>query len=169
MITANKELTMTKDIAAKKIHIAREFDAPVESVWQAWTSSDLLDEWWAPRPWKTETVSMDFREGGRWRYDMVGPDNARHHCFIDYQTIVPEKQFSGIDGFCDQNGKPSDLLPSMNWKVTFVEASGITRVNVEITFAQITDMETILQMGFKEGFTSALGNLDELLAAGLHK
>lgn len=60
------------------IHIRREFDAGPELVWQAWTTAELLDQWWGPEPWKAETRTMDFREGGTWLYAMVGPEGERH-------------------------------------------------------------------------------------------
>jgi uncharacterized protein YndB with AHSA1/START domain len=52
---ANKQTVITKDASKKKLLVVREFDAPLEQVWKAWTDSKLLDSWWAPRPWKAET------------------------------------------------------------------------------------------------------------------
>ena len=60
-----------KDIKNKRMYITREFAAPIANVWQAWTDSKLLDQWWAPRPFRAETKRMDFREGGQWLYAMV--------------------------------------------------------------------------------------------------
>jgi PhnB protein len=48
------------------ILVKREFAANLDLVWDAWTKPELLDRWWAPKPYKTETRSMDFREGGHW-------------------------------------------------------------------------------------------------------
>ena len=62
----NKETLYTKDVANNKMTVVRQFDAPVEQVWRAWTESELLDQWWAPLPWKAKTKKMDFREGGSW-------------------------------------------------------------------------------------------------------
>ncbi len=52
----------------------------------------------------------------------------------------------------------------MRWKADFFSTATGTRVEVEITFASEADLETIIKMGFKEGFTAAHSNLDELLA-----
>ena len=161
----NKETIFTKDLANRKIKVVREFDAPLEMVWKAWTDSKLLDQWWAPRPFKTNTRSMDFREGGRWSYYMEGPDGTRHYCLVDYNCVVPKKSFSGDDAFCDEHETILAAFPRMKWKNEFFATTDGTRVEVEITFTSVADLEKIIEMGFKEGFAAAHANLDELLAA----
>ena len=103
-----------KDLENKKLKVTRYFDAEPPIVWRAWTESDLLDEWWAPHPWKTETKAMDFREGGAWLYYMVGPDNSRHGCLVGFYKVTPQKSFSITSCFCDENGKKNPDLPAMN-------------------------------------------------------
>ena len=94
-MTIQKETVYTVDQFNKKILVVRVFDAPVQKVWKAWTTPEILDLWWAPKPWKTNTKSMDFREGGRWLYYMQGPDGSRHYCMVDYNSIIPNKTFFG--------------------------------------------------------------------------
>ena len=159
-----KETIFTKDLTSKKIRVTREFDAPVEQVWKAWTESELLDQWWAPKPWKANTVSMDFRNGGSWLYYMEGPDGTRHYCRADYKSINTTKSYEGLDAFCDEEGNINTEFPRMNWKVEFSKSNTGTKVDVEITFTSVEDLEKIIEMGFKEGFAAAHTNLDELLA-----
>jgi uncharacterized protein YndB with AHSA1/START domain len=163
MITKNKETQISKDVQNKKLRVVREFDAPVADVWRAWTESDLLNSWWAPKPWKAKTKTMNFREGGFWLYCMEGPDGTQHWARADYEKITPGKSFMFVDSFCDEEGNKIDTAPSMHWKNDFIPTSTGTRVEVELTFANEADMEKIIEMGFKEGFTAALGNLDEML------
>jgi uncharacterized protein YndB with AHSA1/START domain len=160
----NKETIYSKDLAAKKIFVTREFDAAPEQVWKAWTEAELLDQWWAPRPYKAVTKSMNFSEGGRWSYYMEGPDGSRHYCLADYKKIVDGKSYTYFDAFCDENGNLNLDFPRMDWKVEFRKSGSGTKVNVEISFATEADLEKIIEMGFKEGFAMAHGNLDELLA-----
>ena len=160
----NKETIYTKDLENKKIKVTREFDATVEKVWRAWTEKELLDQWWAPRPWKAVTLSMDFSNGGTWLYYMEGPDGSRHYCRADYESIVANKSYEGLDAFCDEKGNINTEFPRMNWKVAFNKADDGTKVDVEITFDSIEALEKIIEMGFKEGFAAAHNNLDELLA-----
>jgi len=159
----NKETAYTVDASKKKMKVVREFDAPVDLVWRAWTEPKLLDQWWAPKPWKANTKSMDFREGGKWLYYMQGPDGTRHYCKVEYNSIKPEKSFAGFDGFCDEEGNTNTEMPGMDWKVIFNQAGDSTRIEAEITFASEEDLNKIVEMGFKEGFAMAHQNLDELL------
>jgi uncharacterized protein YndB with AHSA1/START domain len=159
----DKQTQVTKDVAKKKIVVVRDFDASLEKVWRAWTEKELLDQWWAPRPWRAETKSMDFREGGAWLYSMVGPEGERHWCRMDYKTIREHKSFTVLNGFSDEKGVMSKDFPVMDWKTEFIKAGDFTTVRTEIHFDTEADMNKILEMGFQEGFTMALGNLDELL------
>jgi len=164
MMTQTKETIYSKDSANKKLMVVREFDAPVAKVWKAWTDSRILDTWWAPKPWKANTKSMDFREGGVWLYWMQGPGGEKNYCRADFIKIVPNKSYEGDDAFCDENGKVNNDFPVMHWKVDFMEAGKGTKVKIEITFKSEADMEKIMEMGFKEGFSAAHRNLDEVLA-----
>lgn len=146
-----------------KMLIEREFDAPLEQVWQAWTDSEMLQEWWAPKPFKAITKSMDFREGGCWHYYMLGPDGSKFWCMLNYLQIKPLQFFFAEDKFCDEAGNKNTELPNMHWKNVFVSTSTGTKVNIQVTFASQEDMEKIVSMGFKEGFSMAHNNLDELL------
>jgi uncharacterized protein YndB with AHSA1/START domain len=162
-MTTQKETSFSKDLPNKKLLIEREFDAPQDRVWKAWTDSSILDQWWAPKPWKAKTKSMDFREDGTWLYSMVGPNGEESFCRADFKTIVPQKQFVVDDAFCDENGNINSDLPSMHWEIEFSETATGTKVNIEASFDSEADLEKILEMGFKEGFAMAHGNLDALL------
>lgn len=161
---ATKEIIFEKDVANKKIIVVREFDAPVTQVWKAWTESELLDQWWAPKPWKANTSSMDFRVGGYWLYYMEGPDGARHFARVDYKSIQPGQTFAADDYFTDDKGNRLQEMPGMHWVCEFSKSGQGTKVEVHITFSSDADMEKVIEMGFKDGFAMALKNLDELLA-----
>jgi uncharacterized protein YndB with AHSA1/START domain len=166
-MTTLKETIYSKDEANKKLFAEREFDASVKEVWRAWTEPELLDQWWAPRPWKAVTVSMNFIDGGSWLYYMEGPDGSRHYCRADYSSIITNKSYQGLDGFCDEKGNINSELPQMNWKVDFNETASGTKVKVQLSFDSLESLQKIVDMGFKEGFAMAHNNLDELLAKQL--
>jgi uncharacterized protein YndB with AHSA1/START domain len=162
------ESIFKKDLDNKKMFITRAFKAPVELVWKAWTTPEILEEWWAPKPWKAKSVSMDFRNGGRWMYYMQGPEGEKSYCLADYSNIIENKSYEGYDSFCDEKGNLNPEFPRMHWKLNFSSIAEGAQVDIEITFAKLEDMEQILALGFKEGFTMAHGNLDEYLALQLN-
>jgi len=163
MTTTTKNFAINKDAANKKITVIREFDAPVESVWKAWTEKELLDQWWAPKPYKTNTKSLDFREGGHWMYAMEGPDGEKSWVMVNFFKINDKKSFTAEDYFCNDKRERSNELPGMFWNNVFTPTGSGTKVTVELTFTSEDDLKKILELGFEPGFTAALGNLDELL------
>lgn len=159
-------MNFTVDREHNMIHVEREFAAPLATVWQAWTQADILDQWWAPKPYVARTSHMDFRTGGHWLYAMVGPDGSEQYCRADYDTILPMTQFSYVDAFCDRNGRHDEAFPGMHWTNTFSERGEHAHVAIRIRFDSTEVLEKIIEMGFKEGFTAGMQNLDEVLADG---
>lgn len=157
-------MNFSVDKENKRISVKREFAAPLSKVWAAWTERELLDQWWAPKPWQAQTKSMDFRVGGYWQYAMVGPDGTKQWARADYKSITPLKSFSVQDAFCDEDGNIDQAFPRSFWTNVFSETSDTTLVSIEIKYENISDLEKYIEMGFKEGFTAALENLDELIS-----
>ncbi len=149
------------------VKVTREFAANLELVWDAWTKPELLDQWWAPKPYQTKTISMDFRVGGRWLYYMISPEGEKHYCLNEYKKIDILKSFSGLDAFCDEAGNINTDFPRTVWNNTFTQNAQTTTVNIVAQYEKLEDLEKIIEMGFKEGFTMALGNLDQYLDAQL--
>ncbi len=163
-MTTISKTRVSKDMEAKRMVVERDFEAPVEQVWRAWTDNILLDQWWAPRPWRAETRSMDFRPGGLWEYCMIGPDNEKIWTRVDFHRIDKYKGFEATDAFYDEKGNKNNEMPSLFWKIGFQDMGDSTKVIVDISFSSEEDIRAILDMGFEQGFISAMDNLDELLA-----
>ncbi|MCB0668945.1 MAG: SRPBCC domain-containing protein [Saprospiraceae bacterium] len=145
------------------VQVKRTFEAPQSDVWAAWTEPEILDQWWAPKPFKSRTKFMDFREGGRRLYAMVGPNGETHWALADYTSISPKTNFKLLSGFCDETGNINQAMPQSTWNVDFHEADGVTTVQVLIKHDSLTDLEKVIEMGFKEGFTATLEELTRLL------
>lgn len=167
MKTSALLMNFSVDKENKRIKVERDFEASLSRVWAAWTESRWLDQWWAPKPWQAQTKRMDFSEGGYWLYAMVGTDGTKIWSRADYQSIIPLRTFSGRDSFCDEEGNVDDKFPTSFWTVDFIEKKGSTKTYVEITFNELADLEKYVEMGFKDGFTAALENLDNLFAGEL--
>ncbi len=151
------------DKANNQIKVERSFNAPIDLVWSAWTEAEILDQWWAPKPWVAQTQSMDFREGGHWHYAMVSPEGEKHWGKVDYIKINHQNFFSAYDGFCDAAGKLNTSLPRNKWENNFSQQNEQTLVNIHLIYDSLDDLEKIIEMGFKEGFTSGLENLDRYI------
>jgi len=145
------------------IHIKREFNANIELAWKAWTTAELLDQWWGPKPWKVETKTMDFREGGFWHYAMVGPEGEKHWSKANYISIEKEKSFTQRDVFCDESGTINPAFPQDLWENYFNSKENKVQVDMLLTFDTLADLEKIIEMGFKEGMITDFQQLDELL------
>ena len=156
------DFTVNKETST--VYVKKEFAANSELVWDAYTKPELLDKWWAPKPWLSRTKSMEFKVGGRRLYAMCGPEGEEHWALADFTSITPKTNFKFLDAFCDADGNISDAMPRSDWDVAFVDQGNSTLVNIAIKHKTLVDLENIIAMGFKEGFTIALNGLDELFA-----
>jgi uncharacterized protein YndB with AHSA1/START domain len=151
----------TVDKTAKTVFVTKEFDASRQLVWDAFTKQELLDQWWAPQPWKSRTKEMNFKEGGHRFYAMVGPEGQEHWSLQTYTSITPTTNFKMNNAFADKDGNPD--LPGSNWDLTFSEENGTTKVSIIIKNDSLERMEKMIEMGFQGGFTMTLNYLETLL------
>ncbi|AKD57420.1 SRPBCC family protein [Spirosoma radiotolerans] len=150
------------DKTTKTVSFSREFDAELSLVWDAYTKQELLDQWWAPKPWTSKTKFMDFTVGGRRFYAMVSPEGDEHWSLQTYTSISPKTNFKLLNAFADKDENPE--LPGSEWDLTFSERNGKTTVRISIYNESLARLEKMLDMGFKEGTAMNLKNLEELLA-----
>ena len=153
----------TVDKKTSTVFVNREFDADQAMVWDAFTKKEILDQWWAPQPWKSKTKYMNFEEGGRRFYAMIGPEGEEHWSIQDYITISPKDNFQFKDAFTDKDENINEQTPLAKWNLDFSEFDGITMVKISIKHEKLEDLEMHIKMGFKEGFTMTLDYLSELL------
>jgi uncharacterized protein YndB with AHSA1/START domain len=150
------------DKSTSTILVDREFDAELSAVWDAFTKQEILDQWWAPKPLTSKTKYMKFRVGGRRFYAMVSPEGTEIAWQIfDYTSITPKSNFKYLSVLADKDETP--YPPSAIWDLTFSEQSGITKVSISIYFETLEGLEKMIQLGFKEGFTVTLSELELLL------
>jgi uncharacterized protein YndB with AHSA1/START domain len=152
---------LTVDKSTKTVFITREFDAELTLVWDAFTKKEILDQWWAPKPWSSKTKSMNFEVGGRRFYAMVSPEGQERWAIQKYTSISPRTSFKMFNAFADKDENPE--LPGSEWDFKFSEQNGRTKVSITIYNESLDRLEKLLETGFKEGFAMALKNLDEVL------
>ncbi|MEZ4802082.1 MAG: SRPBCC domain-containing protein [Gelidibacter sp.] len=152
----------TVDKGAKTVTIQREFAAELPLVWDAFTKPELLDQWNAPTPFTAKTKYMNFEVGGKRFYAMVSPDGHEGWILQEYTSISPKTNFKLHNAFADKDENPQ--LPGSEWDYTFSEQNGITNVHITIFNESRERMEKMIEMGFKEGFTATLKQLEAVLA-----
>ncbi len=149
------------DKPAKTVYVTREFDADLELVWDAFTKKEILDQWWAPKPYESRTKIMDFKVGGRRFYAMVSPEGQENWQLQQYTSITPKTNFKYLSAFADKDENPH--LPGSDWDLSFSEQNGITKVSIAIYNESLERLEKMIEMGFQAGFTMTLNYLNELL------
>jgi uncharacterized protein YndB with AHSA1/START domain len=94
----------------KQFTITRVFDAPREMIWRAWTDPDEAAAWWHPRGVVTprESVELDVRPGGRYRYTMIAPDGSEYPTVGTYREVVPLERLVFTWG---SPGDPDEIMP----------------------------------------------------------
>ena len=112
---------------------------------------------------------MDFSVGGKRLYAMVNPEGEEIGWQVFYYTsITPKSNFTCRSVFTDKDETP--LLPGADWDLAFSDENasrpdgqGITRLHISIYFESPEELEKMMEMGFREGFTVTLNGLANLL------
>lgn len=153
----------TVDKTNNTIFVTKEFAAELPLVWAAFTKQEMLDQWWAPKPWTSKTKSMDFKMGGRRFYAMVSPEGDENWSTQEFTSISPTSNFKFFDAFTDKDENVNKELPGSDWDLNFSEQNRTTTVKIIIKHKSLADLEQIIHMGFQEGFKMTLNELENLL------
>ncbi len=145
--------------------ISREFAAERQLVWDCYTKEELLNQWFAPKPFTTKTKSMDFSNGGHWHYAMVDQEGNEYWGYTIYNNIRPIDYYETTDAFCNEAGEINKDLPGAKWEVTFTDKAENTVVETIVYYNTLNDLETVINMGMEAGMIATLEKLDELLLA----
>jgi uncharacterized protein YndB with AHSA1/START domain len=150
-------LTSAED---RQLVITRRFRAPIELVWEAWTSPAHLEKWWGPTGFTTTTSAFDFKPGGQWVHTMHGPDGTDYPNRLTFREIVPGRRLS----YSHSGG--SDGEPELEFEVSAVfERDEVgTRVTWRMTLASAADRQRVVdKFGAYEGAHQTLDRLADLL------
>ena len=97
-------------------------------VWDCYTKSELLNQWFAPKTLSTKTKSMEFEEGGHWHYAMVDPNGTDYWGYTEYVIIKPIDYYTSLDAFSNEKGEVNKNLPRAKWKVEIIDKDEKTLV-----------------------------------------
>ena len=155
--------TFTEDLENNKVIAVRTLNAPVAKVWNAWSHADILCQWWAPLPYTCKIDYMDFKEGGYWIYNLIGPEGDVHRGRMDYLKIVNHQRIEAQEYFCDEDGVVIPDFPPMQQEIKFESVGQGTKVTATTTYASEEAMRQMAEMGAAEGWELAMNQLEGML------
>jgi uncharacterized protein YndB with AHSA1/START domain len=141
------------------------FDASVERVWQVWEDARQLERWWGPPTWPATFPQHEFRVAGETRYYMTGPEGDKAHGWMRWEELDEPNTIRFVDGFGDARGTPDPSMPNSHSVVTLAENDGVTTMTIAATFESLDALEKVVAMGFQEGMSLAMGQIDDVLAS----
>lgn len=159
-MTHHHQTTITAESGKQEIVITREFDAPRELVFKAFTDPQLIPQWWGPRHLSTEVDKMDLRPGGEWRFinrDVEGNEFGFHGVY--HEVLAPERI---IDTF-EFEGLPEKGHVTLETMKLEELAGGRTRLIAQSVFQSVADRDGMLQSGMEAGVKDTYDRLAELL------
>jgi uncharacterized protein YndB with AHSA1/START domain len=154
-----------RDLDNLTLTITAEFAAPVERIWQVYADPRQLEKVWGPPTYPATVVDHDLTPGGRVTYYMTSPEGEKFAGYWLVATVDEPSNFSFDDGFADLDFNPNPGLPVSSNVYTFTEHDGGTRAVYVSKFASAEGLQQVLDMGVVEGSTSAINQIDELLAS----
>jgi uncharacterized protein YndB with AHSA1/START domain len=172
------DMTSKTGQAVQDIVITRDFDAPRERVWRAWTDPEQIRRWWGPEPFTAPTVRLDLRVGGKYVWSMRGPagtqwDREMFNAGVFEEIVVHEKlvltqYMSDGDGNkidVTQYGQQADFPDEFTITVLFEDVGkGRTRLSIVYPKPESeAQFQAMLKSGMKEGWESSMNKLAQAL------
>ena len=151
----------TEDFTGREFVITREFDAPRELVFKAWTDPKHLAQWWGPKGFTNPVCEWDARPGGKIYDVMRAPNGADFPMGGEFREITPPERLVFSCGALDEKGK---LLFEFVHDVTFTERNGKTKLTLRSRVTMTTAEANKYIGGFEMGMTLSLERLAEHLS-----
>lgn len=148
--------------ADTQILITREFDAPPELVWRAWTEPELVRRWWHAGRGEMTVCEIDLQVGGRWRYVMVTPDGFEVGFHGEYREIVPNERMVSTEAY---EGIPNADEHAAIDTLTLEEADGRTRMSILVEHPTKEGRDMHIESGMEDGLQDALDLLERVASS----
>jgi uncharacterized protein YndB with AHSA1/START domain len=165
---------MSATVAQKPFVISRTFNAPRETVFDAFTRPEEMKKWWGPKGFTVISSKMDLRPGGFYHYGMRGPDGSPMWGKFVYREIVRPERIVFVNSFSDEAGGVTRHPMAMDWPLrmlttfTFEDLGGgktkltTTSVAFEATAAEEA-VFTANHDSMTQGWTGTLDQLEAYL------
>jgi uncharacterized protein YndB with AHSA1/START domain len=158
--TSSQKATVTLP-ADEQILITREFDAPRDLVYRAWTTPELVKRWWAGKRGEVSIAEIDLRVGGRWRYVMDCPGGLEVAFHGEYREIVPNERIVSTEVYEGAPVPDPEAGATLN-TATFTEAGGRTRLEILVECPSREIRDAIIDSGMEGGMQEGMDLLEEV-------
>ncbi|MFG6149251.1 SRPBCC family protein [Halobacillus sp. B23F22_1] len=157
-------------VEGRDLVIERNFNAPQSLLFQVFSQSHHLEEWWGPQGWETENKTFEFKPGGSWHYCMRCVDKTQGDFYGQeswglgkFQEISVPTSITYTDVFSDEKGNPSESMPQIVVTLNFYAQENGVKLRTRSEFATVEDLEAVKNMGVIEGMASQFECLDAYL------
>jgi len=140
----------------EQILITREFEAPKDLVYRAWTEPGLVGRWWGGERGEVTIVEVDLRVGGTWRCVMVTDDGSEVAFYGEYREVVPDERIVSTEVY---EGVPE--AEALN-TVTFAETDGRTILTVLVEHASKEARDAHIASGMEVGVREGMDLLERV-------
>ena len=153
--------TEPKPTATREVTLTRVFDAPIDLVYRAWTTPELVRRWWGAKRGEVTLAEIDLRVGGRWRYLAVTDDGFEVGFHGEYREIVPDERIVSTEVY---EGMPQGDGPEQGTlnTLTLTEVDGRTTLEVLVEAPSREIRDAIIDSGMEAGMQDALDLLEEV-------
>jgi uncharacterized protein YndB with AHSA1/START domain len=142
-----------------QILITREFDAPRHLVYRAWTTPELVKQWWSACRGQVTVAEIDLRVGGQWRYAMIAHGDFEVAFHGEFREVVPNERIVRTEiyeAFPDAGALSTE---------TFTEADGRTTLTLLVDHERQEHRDAHVQSGMEDGLQDALDLLEGIIAS----
>jgi uncharacterized protein YndB with AHSA1/START domain len=140
----------------EQILITREFDAPRHLVYRAWTTPELVKQWWNAKRGEVTVAEIDLRVGGTWRYVMVADGGFEVAFHGEFREIVPNERIVSTEVY---EGMPD--AEAVN-TLTLTEMDGRTRLEILVQHSSKAHRDAHVESGMEAGLQDALDLLEQV-------
>jgi len=161
-MTTRQSATVTLP-SDEQILITREFDAPRELVYKAFTTPELVRQWWHAKRGEMTVCEIDLRVGGKWRYVMIAQGDFEVGFHGEYREIVPNERIVSTEIF---EGMPEGLPEEVSVNTaTFTEEDGRTKLTILVQHSTKEFRDGHIESGMEDGLQDALDLLEEVASS----
>lgn len=159
--SGSAQVTLPSDT---EILITRDFAAPPAKVFAAWTTPELIRQWWTAKRGTMTVCEVDLRPGGGWRFVMHTPDGMEVGFHGEYRDVVAGERLVSTEVY-EQFPGDAEAAAALN-TATFTASDAGTRLELLVRHVSKEHRDMHVQSGMEDGLQDALDLIDEILSTG---